>query len=207
MAEDVGQEATAAEVTHHAFAGFWRRALALVIDLVLSAPLYYGIQAVLGAHTLASEGTFLLVLTGLYVAMFSGRWQASPGMRMMGVIITDAHGQRISHARALWWMGTSLAAAAIIFAAMLWLQWRFDLDRINEVRFSAFAGAMDMAAANAEVEQLAGMPVAAFDRLSSIAASITVALWFVWVLSIVYGRQKAGFHNWICGTRLLKARM
>ena len=80
-------------------AGFWKRAVAIVIDSffiggMLSDP-----------ETLTKVSNFGLlinvVLVWLYFAIQeSGEGQATPGKRLMGIYVTDKEGRRISFAQA-----------------------------------------------------------------------------------------------------------
>jgi uncharacterized RDD family membrane protein YckC len=102
-------------------AGFWWRALALFIDgLILGvlAAIVDGAGAGLTASMsdgpgqevayrvgvtapqAAGHGTNLLI-NWLYFAVFeSSRWSATPGKRLLGMVVIDAAGRRISFGRA-----------------------------------------------------------------------------------------------------------
>ena len=103
------------------FAGFWLRALALLIDSVIvgvvSLPIFLRPLAQnIGPNvTLKSYADFLgsgtrqaiafdlltQLCFWLYCAAFeSSAWQATPGKRMLGIFVTDLQGKRISFARA-----------------------------------------------------------------------------------------------------------
>jgi len=109
------------------YAGFWLRFLAYIIDnivigiaaVMILIPLIFltGLGAILskvfsdeeindmGAFMLIGIvfllATISLVVTWLYHAwMESSEWQATVGKRVLGLVVTDAAGQRISFARA-----------------------------------------------------------------------------------------------------------
>lgn len=92
------------------YAGFWVRFWASAIDSIIWTPLLllvylkFTFDAVLmGAGGSLSFLYFILsVLTPwLYCALFeAGKWQATPGKRMLGVYVTDMNGERISFGRA-----------------------------------------------------------------------------------------------------------
>lgn len=100
------------------YAGFWYRALALLIDVILSWILMFIIilplAFILGASMAGSAsmqeieaageglGNFIGLLVGwLYWTIFeSSGWQATPGKRMLGLRVTDSEGQRIGFGRA-----------------------------------------------------------------------------------------------------------
>lgn len=101
------------------YAGFWLRAVSYLIDLVL-------VTMIAGATILlplmargaipADKPWFLLTEKGrqvvaiqllvqmicwLYFASFeSSSWQATPGKRIMGLVVTDIEGRRVTFARA-----------------------------------------------------------------------------------------------------------
>lgn len=99
-------------------AGFWRRCAAYVLDGIILMIPFMLVFGLLGykSFELAMTGEapasmlFLLyflayigaiVLSWLYFAKFeSGASQATPGKRVMGLKVTDTHGQRISFGRA-----------------------------------------------------------------------------------------------------------
>ena len=109
------------------YAGFWLRLVAYVIDnflvgaavVLVLIPLIFltglggllshinpeeelndaGVFVILGFVFLALVAS--LVVTWLYHAMFeSSEWQATPGKRMLGIVVTDSAGQRVSFGRA-----------------------------------------------------------------------------------------------------------
>jgi uncharacterized RDD family membrane protein YckC len=109
-----------------AYAGFWERLLAFVIDnliigvgiLVIVIPLLFltGLGAVLSRiaqdEDLGDAGFFLIIgvflvaataavlVTWLYHAfMESSEWQATVGKRAMGLVVTDMAGRRVSFGR------------------------------------------------------------------------------------------------------------
>jgi uncharacterized RDD family membrane protein YckC len=104
-----------------AYAGFWLRAIAFILDLVIitlaSFPVLWKlIEENVGPQPSAhdyiafySSGTrqaiafqlLLQLICWLYFAAFeSSRWQATPAKRILGLFVTDLNGQRISFARA-----------------------------------------------------------------------------------------------------------
>jgi uncharacterized RDD family membrane protein YckC len=101
-------------------AGFWRRAVACLIDTILIVSLFL-LWALLFPSTLVKllppiPASFtdppqpvLIVMTALFAALqcayysvFEGSsWQATPGKRVMRLYVTNLNGQRISFGRAL----------------------------------------------------------------------------------------------------------
>lgn len=92
------------------YAGFWIRFWASIIDSIIYTPLLFLIylKFTLQAFLMGVGSTFdilyfmVAVLTPwLYSALFeAGKWQATPGKRLLGVYVTDLNGQRISFGRA-----------------------------------------------------------------------------------------------------------
>lgn len=188
------------------YAGFWRRAAAAVIDLVLSAPFYILLQAMFGSHGFMAEVVFTVLFFGLYVVFFASAWQGSPGMRLMKVQIVDTNGARIGYGRATWWVATSMVGAAIVFGGVLWMRSRFDLDRINALLQGAQAQQVPVEDAIAQIEAIAGMPFPEFYGLLLTSFFVAMVLSFAWMLSVALGKQKAGLHNRLCSTRLIRKR-
>jgi uncharacterized RDD family membrane protein YckC len=101
------------------FAGFWLRAVAYLIDGILSGiplgiaaiinpPAFFRtldpnvfLQSPFAALTPLAIGS-ALVTTWLYGAAFeSSAWQATPGKRLLRIRVTDLGGHRVTFARAL----------------------------------------------------------------------------------------------------------
>jgi uncharacterized RDD family membrane protein YckC len=92
------------------YAGFWVRFWAQAIDSLIWTPLLilvylkFTLDAILmgAGESLAFLYFLLSVLTPwLYSALFeAGKWQATPGKRILGVYVTDMNGRRISFGRA-----------------------------------------------------------------------------------------------------------
>lgn len=116
-------EASPAAPVRTAYAGFWLRFVAWIIDsLILSAVFLIVLVPIAFAlfHGMSFNGRmaspmgwpmapplFLwlwplnLIGVWLYYALFeSSSWQATPGKRVLGLFVTDMQGRRISFARA-----------------------------------------------------------------------------------------------------------
>ena len=96
------------------YAGFWRRAVALVIDVILfgivQMIIIFGFmggmmvgeaeEETMGAAMLGVN-LLLIVIGWLYFALMeSSKLQATLGKMMIGVVVTDLEGNRISFGRA-----------------------------------------------------------------------------------------------------------
>lgn len=98
------------------YAGFWRRFVAYVIDIIVANVavliflLIFGInffyesnllQDALPGFALFSRFALLYVFILLYFTLMeSSKWQATLGKRAVGIIVTDLDGRRISAGRA-----------------------------------------------------------------------------------------------------------
>ena len=98
------------------YAGFWVRAVALIVDTIILGPLawiFYLITfAILSANiasgaysALLIEYFLVLILSFacycIYFAAFeSSKWQATPGKRLLSLKVTDLYGGKISFLRA-----------------------------------------------------------------------------------------------------------
>lgn len=117
-----------------AYAGFWLRLLAWIIDrLVLSAAFLLVLMPLVPVffrhrpfeHSMHGPVTAVLTLwfiavqlvgVWLYYALFeSSSWQATPGKRALGLFVTDMQGRRISFARATGRYFGKYISAAILF--------------------------------------------------------------------------------------------
>jgi len=101
------------------YAGFWLRAVAYLLDsFILGVPLNMALEPILKDNRVVTlqdltrfytsgtrQGTaFLLLLlmaNWLYLASFeSSAWQATPGKKILHLMVTDLAGQRLSFVRA-----------------------------------------------------------------------------------------------------------
>jgi uncharacterized RDD family membrane protein YckC len=101
------------------YAGFWLRAVAYLLDLVLVTMIAYAaiyVPLVARGSIPTDKPWFLLteksrqifaiellvqMICWLYFASFeSSAWQATPGKKMLGLVVTDIKGRRVTFARA-----------------------------------------------------------------------------------------------------------
>jgi uncharacterized RDD family membrane protein YckC len=121
------------------YAGFWLRALALGLDFILVclvlAPIVTPIfrensvgnsaRDALQFYTSGTrQATALILLVHLilwlYFAAFeSSPWQATPGKRLFGIVVTDLAGERISFARASGRYFASLLSQFLLFGYLI----------------------------------------------------------------------------------------
>ena len=92
------------------YAGFWLRVSAALIDFLIMTLVFIPVIAIAGIgwefiysdSVAASLGLFVNVLAAwLYYALFeSGRWQGTPGKKILELRVTDLFGNRISFGQA-----------------------------------------------------------------------------------------------------------
>lgn len=92
------------------YGGFWIRLGAYLIDFVILIAFAFAVALVTGQDLLdpAAASTYgaadvinLLVGIAYFAGFESSSWQATPGKRALGLIVTDSSGARISFLRAL----------------------------------------------------------------------------------------------------------
>lgn len=110
-----------------AYAGFWLRVVAWIIDAIIGAVAAAIVSGVLGAMVSVvglgrSDWKLLsnlvsIAIGWLYMALMeSSEWQASLGKMALGLRVTDLEGRRISFARA-----TGRHFAKFVSALILWI--------------------------------------------------------------------------------------
>lgn len=119
------------------YAGFWFRTLAFVIDIVLvqvaSAVIVVPLAFSLGAsmafsyseEEISAAGGALGFVIGLlaqwlwFTVSESSKWQATPGKKMLGLKVTDEHGERIGFGRANARYWSKILSGVILFIGFL----------------------------------------------------------------------------------------
>jgi uncharacterized RDD family membrane protein YckC len=106
------------------FGGFWLRLLALSVDGLLMSPLLTAISYALKVARPALSQTEIAVLDittsqvawAIYdIGFWASSWQATPGKRLCGLVVTSDRLERVSLARAtLRYFATGLSAITII---------------------------------------------------------------------------------------------
>lgn len=95
------------------YAGFWNRAIALLIDSVILAIVSIIANLILNETLVAFIGTFIGWL--YFAGMESSERQATLGKSAMGLVVTDANGARISFLRATGRYFAKILSALILF--------------------------------------------------------------------------------------------
>lgn len=81
------------------YAGFWIRLLAYIIDAMILGAITYPLIQVLNSMGIGDRYTNVLsiAISWMYFAVFeSSDWMASPGKKVLGLIVTDEQGMKIS---------------------------------------------------------------------------------------------------------------
>jgi uncharacterized RDD family membrane protein YckC len=121
-----------------AYAPFWRRAVAALLDqiqlmIILLVVLFSALPLGLVDPTAISGEAALeralgdpirllsLIVPWLYFTLFeAGPWQATPGKRLLGLVVTDLAGERIGWGRAnLRFFGKILSGALLLLGYLL----------------------------------------------------------------------------------------
>lgn len=186
------------------YAGFWRRAAALLIDLAIGAPVYVVLREAVVQPW--ADSVYLALLCVAYCAFLASAKQATPGMRVMKVYAVSDTGARLSEGRALVWCVASIGALAIVFTPVFLLQKDVDVLAVNDTLMQGKAQGKSPDSIVADVEALTGMPYAEYYGKLYRAFLITVGLAMLWAGTVVAGKQKAGVHNWLVGVRFLEGR-
>ena len=125
--------APAAIVEQVAYAGFWRRFWALLIDVIVTYFPIATVRVLLGLPASGSfdplqpsawwAGMFELLIDWLYAAfLISSPWRATLGQAVMDLHVTDLNGDRISFARATGrWLAQILNLVTLGFGILLQL--------------------------------------------------------------------------------------
>jgi uncharacterized RDD family membrane protein YckC len=95
------------------YAGFWKRLVAFVVDLGVTSIIFFGLAIIApillgpslgvprGSVILASGAVAWLVITWLYWALMeSSSKQGTLGKGLLGIVVTDAEGNRMSFRKA-----------------------------------------------------------------------------------------------------------
>ena len=85
------------------YAGFWIRLLAYILDAIVLGAITFPLVRVLSTMGIGDSSSNILsiAISWMYFAVFeSSEWMASPGKKVLGLIVTDEQGKKISIGRA-----------------------------------------------------------------------------------------------------------
>ena len=185
------------------YAGFWRRLASVLIDLVITLPVYVGLRATAEPLWIA-DAVYVPLLCVMYCYCFASKKQATPGMRIMRVKAVDVQGARLGFGRTVVWCVTSLVVMTIVMSPIYFLQKEIDVRAVNAVMVQAQKQQLSADVVVAEVEALTGMPYDEYYGKLYRAFLISLGLIMLWIGTIVAGKHKAGVHNVMTGVRFIK---
>lgn len=187
------------------YAGFWRRCMALLIDLLLMLPVYLLLrEAGLGPYV--ADAVNLALICVLYCLFLASRWQATPGMRAMRVKAVDETHAPIGKGKAAIWCVASVVGVMLVFAPVLRVKPSPETQAItHKVLEVTMAGQAPETAFDGYTAEQVEAYAMYNERLRQMFP-VTLLLGFVWAGTVVVGKQKAGLHNWLVGMRFLKGR-
>jgi uncharacterized RDD family membrane protein YckC len=130
MATDVVDSAAA---THDVeYAGLWRRFMAFTIDLMIAGLVVFAFVIMLpivlgprigvpgGGIIVASFAFVCLIVTWLYWALMeSSSKQSTVGKALLGMVVTDVEGRRLSFPRATVRYFSKMASALVVLAGFI----------------------------------------------------------------------------------------
>ena len=110
-------QSDAALVSDYAFAGFWKRLVAYILDVFLFLALFIilamllGISLTVGSSSIENNAAGVFAIFGIYLLYYPCWWlyfalmessslQATLGKKVMGIKVTDINGQRLSFGQA-----------------------------------------------------------------------------------------------------------
>jgi uncharacterized RDD family membrane protein YckC len=115
------------------YAGFWIRVLASIIDALISLlvvvpaiAIFSIVWAAAYNEVVATAIGFILnaIVGWLYYAFFeSGKWQATPGKRLVGLRVTDLEGNRIGFGRASGRYFSKILSGLILYIGFFMAGW------------------------------------------------------------------------------------
>ncbi len=162
------------------YAGFWRRALANIIDMIIlmiiSAVLFSLIQTTIIVQDFISQ-----IIMAIYTIFFiASHYQATPGKKLLKIKINSADAKKLS-----------LQASTIRFLVLIIPTIPMFLFMLTP-QYSNGIEALELSNQNRIKEFNFGI------SLSAILAIIWSLIWF---LPIAFTKEKTGIHDIICKTR------
>ena len=189
------------------YAGFWIRFFACIVDVFLCSIFYFIILWIVGKDNKTLGTSIYSILSFFSWNIFlSSRFQATPGMYLFKIRITDRSGRKITFWRASAWQLIVFALFSIFCAGLLYGEWKYDLKALDMVAEQCKEKIISPKVCLDRMSAAVGMPIEQFWQLSREAVLLTLVLYLIWMLSVALTKEKTGFHNILCGTRFLKGR-
>ena len=191
--------------TEHTPAGFWRRFVAFNLDLTIFSPLYLVIALFIDYRSVWADGIFYTTLLLVYAAMFSSKWQASPGMRCMHVYAVTKEGYELSFLHALVWGAIAGVCLLLCIGPLYLIPNSYDGEAAMQALSSiGSTGIVDLD--DPMLTKAFGMPPMEYMAKVVFGIGFSLIASTVWALTIALSRNKTGIHNLLCGTRIVKGR-
>ena len=189
---------------NYRYAGLGIRFLALIIDMLLSAPIYAGAIYILG-EGIVSEIILTIFFILIYAILFASNWQGSPGMRLLHIKAVDKDFNKITLKTGVSWGIISLIIMSIALSPVIYLRFNYDIEKLNEKRQELIISPeTDRAKLLAEMEDILGSDYQSFSKTVGIAMTVSLGLFIFWGLNIMFSREKAGIHNIFARVRFVR---
>ena len=112
------------------YAGFWLRVAAYILDIIVIYAVIFIIALSVSSNSIVFEESandafwpaYLLLWIAImcyFPIMESSKWQATLGKRVVGIIVTDLNGDRISFGKALARLISKLVSAMIVYIGFI----------------------------------------------------------------------------------------
>lgn len=173
-----------------AYAGFWRRFAAQVIDGIVFTLLNYVLLFVFRKDYLLQNVIFFSAMTVYYIAMLRGTWQATLGKRLMKVYVVTKEGGKPSFLRVVSRYLMFLVPGLPGFIPS------FYILSLSQEELAAQVNAMHF-------QFIHELAFAFYTLLAVILIAVAVLL-LIWYVPILFTREKKTVPDMVCGTRVVR---
>lgn len=180
------------------YAGYWRRAAAIMIDTVCFILLLFGLRLMHLSH-LTTEIVYQPICLAYYAGLESSKWQATVGQRVMKIYLVTEEIRRLSFVRAavryLLWMAPIIPCLAYDLSPSI----THMMDTMQRLEASTDKSQLVAYMRNPEIKALI------HNHVSALLA--TVLVWILWCApSIVFTSQKTAPYDLWMKTRVIRGR-
>lgn len=175
------------------YAGFWRRALASIIDTTLLFITFYILKTILENNPLLLNIVYMSLCAFYYVCFTASKHQATIGQILLKIKIGNLLQERLSiGAAALRHFLVMLPYLPFLiyasFPSVIEASKNIELcntvtDRQQKMACIESSGALDIS------------------QRGSALVSIALLIWFISVITLVFSKEKAGIHDRLCKQR------
>lgn len=173
------------------FGGFWRRAGAALIDMIVLWPVSWLFvhSQVLPLSQIAGSVVVCALVFIYDIAFVTSGWQATPGKRLMKLYITTLDNHKISIGRALGRLFAKALPGSFILLVSISV---------------AIAGYEQFEAVTKESPDLVKVTL----LWLSIAMIVVTFIWaLIWYIPAAFTREHKAVHDMICKTRVRRGRI